>query len=68
MQADTDQQKHNNHMRCHWQVGLWEEKLEEDAQRADDFAQEPRAPHYRTRDLSLTGMHAMHQLCASVQT
>lgn len=47
-------------------MGLWEEKLEEDAQRADDFTQEPRAPHYRTRNLSLTGMQLMQQFCASL--
>ena len=52
---------------CYWQVGLWEEKLEEDAQRADDLAQEPRSPHYRTRDLNLTGTQFVQQLCDPFQ-
>ena len=60
VQPDTDER----HVMS-WQVGLWEEKLEEDAQRTDDFAQEPRAPHYRTRDLNLTGMRLAHQSCDS---
>ena len=46
--------------RRHPQVGLWEDKLEQDALPADEFATELHKGPYLTRDLSLTGASHRH--------
>lgn len=42
------------------QVGLWEDKLEQDALPVDEFATELHKGPYLTRDLNLTGASHRH--------